>query len=595
MDLNSASIHDVIHPTAAFSQNSPPANHPTDPPEEVPWSESQLNPKNRVNSLDPPQNPRWRIDGSTGLGTQFYALPLNAGPLPPMRFDVFIPEEAGLSPRLREILSLNAAFHTKDADRVRRLGITNHILRRLQTWMAGEGELKSLYENLPFGSRIILENLDLDLSKMRITVAPTYYLEKQLLALAKLDKALGVPSEQLPQAVDIKNLVIVQQLSDSVCIVRLSPGKTDDGTAHGNDKLWILKALTSGVKYMYVELRNLLLMKPHPNVISRPDYLVTKICSFGGKRAVVGFMLPYHSGGGLRDMLPLLRINGRLTMDMRLKWAIQLTSAVLHVREEGRMFYPDLRLDNIILSETGDLIMVDFEQRGVWCEFAAPEINAIDFIRILATRSVGDSGNNGNETGIPEDTRKYYASILSKLMPDWEKLQSCEEYPPLDGAYQSYIIPWLCLDEREQEAAEVFMLGRVLWCIFEGQSAPHYVTPWQSYLREPDIEFPAYRYTPVVLRDLIDRCTRGRRPGLSSIIVRQKSKLVLRGTVGESSPEEVMKAAREYWRAEVEEAERFVWLREERKRQGAWDGNHFGRPRLREVLRELQAFRDAYS
>ena len=28
--------------------------------------------------------------------------------------------------------------------------------------------------------------------------------------------------------------------------------------------------------------------------------------------------------------------------------------------------------------------MVDFEQRGVWCEFAAPEVNAIDYIRHLA-------------------------------------------------------------------------------------------------------------------------------------------------------------------------------------------------------------------
>lgn len=582
MELNSTSIHDVIHPTAAFSQNASPAAN--DSPatarnRDIPWLKSQLNPKNRIDSLDPPLNPLWRIDGCTGLGTQYYALPLFLADIPPMRFDVFVPEEAAASPLLRRLLDLDAAFHTKDAARLQRLGISIHILRTLQAWTTAQESVASLYRTLPFGSRIIFENLDANIHNIKITIAPTYFVEKQLIGLATLDRSLEVDRELLPETIDILSLRIVQQLHDSVCVVQHKE----------TGKLWILKALTSGTKYLYVELRNLLRMEPHPNVISRPEYLVTKFCRFGGKTAVVGFIIPYHSAGSLRDTLPLLRIHGRLTLELQLKWATQLASAVLHIRERGRMFYPDLRLDNIVLSAAGDIVMVDFEQRGVWCEFAAPEINALEYTRILASDDSCD-GSEAEPT-IPEETRRHFATILSRLLPGWESLQAHEEYSPLPHGYSSYNIPWLCLDETEQEAAEVYMLGRILWCMFEGQSAPQHAAVWQSYRREPDIEFPAYRRTPSALRDLIDHCTRGRRPVLSRLIVRRGSKLVLRDST-ESSPDEVVRVAKEWWRAEVGVAERFLETREESKRAGLWDGNYYGRPTLRELLDELEHFFD---
>lgn len=583
MELNSTSIHDVIHPTAAFSQNAPAANPLATRPAsdtECPWLESQLNPKNRIDSLDPPLNPLWRIDGCTGLGTQYYALPLFLPDIPPMRFDVFIPEEAAASPLLRKLLDLDGAFHTKDAARLRRLGISIHILRTLQAWTTTEAPVAALYHTLPFGSRIVFENLDANIHNIKITIAPTYFVEKQLLGLATLDRNLEVGPELLPEVIDISSLSIVQQLHDSVCVVRHKE----------SGKLWILKALTSGTKYLYVELRNLLRMEPHPNVISRPEYLVTKCCRFGGKTAVVGFIIPYHPVGSLRDTLPLLRIHGRLTLELQLKWATQLASAVLHVRKRGHMFYPDLRLDNIVLSAAGDIVMVDFEQRGVWCEFAAPEINSLEYTRILAS----DDSSDGSEaeSTIPDETREHFAAILSRLLPGWESLQAHEEYSPLPHGYSSYNIPWLCLNETEQEAAEVYMLGRVLWCIFEGQSAPQRAAVWQSYRREPDIEFPAFRMTTPALRDLIDRCSRGRRQVLSSLIVRRGSKLILRDSE-KSSPEDVARVARDWWRAEVEAAERFLETREEMKRAGLWDGNYYGRPKLEELLEELKQFRDS--
>ncbi|KAK3935991.1 ribosomal protein S6 kinase alpha-5 [Diplogelasinospora grovesii] len=651
MELNTTSIHDVVHPTAAFSQTpypvAPPSplfysstisssSTPDDPsgcsPDDDPWSgSSQLNPKNRIDSLDPPTNPLWRIDGCTGLGTQYYALPLFLGDVPPLRFDVFIPEEAGQGhPVLRRLLDLDAAFHTKDPTRVRRLGVANHILRTLQTWTTSRGGrevVAEMYKTLPFGSRIIFEDLDVDVNKITITIAPTYYVEKQMLSLARLDAALGIARGEMPETIDIGRLRHVQQLHDSVCVVRMDGGGGGGGDGEGGgggvggEGVWILKALTSGTKYLYSELRTLLNLPPHPHVIRRPEYLVTKYCRFGGKTAVVGFLLPYHRQGSLRDHLAFLRMHDNLPMELRLKWATQLTSAVRHIRSEAAVFYPDLRLDNVVLSKEGDIVMVDFEQRGVWCEFAAPEVNSLEYVRILASSSLrgeggyddddddaegsevgvvgdgdGDMGDNSSSTmagTIPREVRDRYAQMLEKQLPGWEALQAREDYQTreeLGVGYESYNVPWEALDAREQEAAEVYMLGRVLWCIFEGQSAPQKAAVWQSYKYEPDIEFPQFKDTPAEIRGLIEDCTRGRREVLSRLVTRRGSKLVLRRDVTRGG-EEVRRAAKEWWTKEVQAAEEFLKMRDEMKAKGEWTGNYYGRPSLKEVVDALDAFK----
>jgi len=62
------------------------------------------------------------------------------------------------------------------------------------------------------------------------------------------------------------------------------------------------------------------------------------------------------------------------------------TSALTHIRDQGR-YYSGLRLENILLSDTDDLVLVDFEQRGVWCGFGSPELNYLDYVFMLATDS----------------------------------------------------------------------------------------------------------------------------------------------------------------------------------------------------------------
>jgi hypothetical protein len=573
MDLSLESIHDVIHPTAAFCDFTPEPSHDSSARRLevcVDWEESLLNPKNRIDSLEVPQPPLWRIDGCTAFGSQFYAMPLFMSSVLPLRMDVFIPEPSKLPLDVREMLDVDIVFHARDKNRISRLGLTRHVLRILHHWTSNLQDPQQIYHNMPFGSRIVLHDLPFNIAKASITVAPAHALERQLLTVTSLTSSWG-PEIKLPTTIDISEVVYLSQLHDSVCLVRIK------------GKIWIFKALTSHLKYIYHELRQLLRIEPHPNVISRPGYLVTKRCGFGGKVAVLGFTLEFQTYGSLRDLIPFLQLHQSVSLAEKVKWAVQLSSALLHLRETTGTFYPDLRLDNIVLSGSRDVVMVDFEQRGVWCEFAAPEVNAIEYIRLIAI-----------DEDIPEEVSQKYADLLTNLLPHWRDMSDGEDYKwPSVG----YNIPWACLTPTEQEACEVYMLGRVLWCIFEAKSAPQRAAVWLSYRWEPVIEFPGYTMTPEPMRDLIDRCTRGRQPGLSKYIVRERNQLVLRELehTGRSTPQEVQETAKKWWAREIKASEDWLRERAEGLERGDWTGNYYDRPSLRQVHAELQSYYAKFS
>ncbi|PFH56143.1 hypothetical protein XA68_17005 [Ophiocordyceps unilateralis] len=568
MELSQRSIHDVIHPTAAFSHVtvSEPPMAPSGPSSDsVPWTESSLNPKNRIDSLAPLSKPLWRIDGCTAFGTQLYAVPLFISPVRPYRVDVFIPEPAQLPAKLRKLLDLDITFYTRDESRISQLGITRHVLRILQHWTLAMDDPLSIYRNLPFGSRIVFQNLPKNVADARISVAPTHYLERQLLSVSSLRRFWGEHVE-LPPTVDIDDVEYLSQLHDSVCLVKIDA------------RIRIFKAITSYTKYMYHELRQLLVMPPHPNVIARPLHLITKRCSFGNKVAVVGFTLENHVHGSLRDLIPFLQLHGQISLADKVKWSLQLASALRHLREtSGDFYYPDLRLDNIVLSESWDAVMIDFEQRGVWCEFAAPEVNAIEYVRLLAV-----------DDEIDPCVRAKYGKLLTGLLPGWEKMGEGEGYTWPSAGYN---VAWSCLSRTEHEACEAYMLGRVLWCIFEASSAPQRAAVWLSYRWEPLVEFPDYGATPRPLRHLIDWCTRGRQPGLSKHIVRERDRLVMRHTenTGTSTAEQVLRTARVWWRREISDAERWLKERSEGMRRGDWDENYYDRPTLGQICDALAA------
>lgn len=569
MDLSSQTTKSAILPTAAFSKTHSNYNDENTENSEPHWENSILNPKNRIESLSPLPNPLWRIDAVASNGTDFFIVPLFMENFPYLRIGLSIPEHTKFCRRLQEDLMMSAVFHMRDKARINNLPLTQHLLRILQHWTLSNPNFDKIYQKLPWGSSLVAENIPNDVKCAKLTITPSHHAEQQLLTVEDLQLFWGHELD-LPEPVDIKDLRYEEQLHDSVCVVWIS------------HKRYAFKAVTTHTKYLYNELRQLLLITPHDNIISRPRHLIVKPSVFGGELLVIGFTLEYHKLSCARDHLGFYRRQNISSLRREVNWCLQITSALIHLRETRGTYYPDLRLDNILLTDNLDFVMVDFEQRGVWFEYAPPEVNAIDIMCTLQ----GDSS-------LDERIRSKYRSILESVIPNADILLQANEYYYYTN--DGFNIPWLALTSKEREAGEVFMLGRLMWCIFEAACAPHSGSYWVSYAHELGFDFPVYSATPPAIRNLIDWCTRGHRQCLSDVIFRQDGKMILREHQGTSSstPQQVKEAAYSFWEKEVQDAEEWVSERSRQIQAGTWNENYYHRPNLRQVHRELVKFRES--
>ncbi|EME85242.1 uncharacterized protein MYCFIDRAFT_207518 [Pseudocercospora fijiensis CIRAD86] len=85
---------------------------------------------------------------------------------------------------------------------------------------------------------------------------------------------------------------------------------------------------------------------------------------FGGKNGVYGFILPHYAKESLRDHLPACRESGDLSFERQLKWSKQVCSALMHITSEARAFYSDLRPDNILLTDSDGLLLIESSSVG---------------------------------------------------------------------------------------------------------------------------------------------------------------------------------------------------------------------------------------
>jgi hypothetical protein len=569
MDITPEVAYLATFPTTALTESYPSLSASKDIPPSNPrsWDESSLNPKNRIDSLVPVKNPTWRIDGCTRMATQFYTIPLFTQPLVPIRIDTYIPPLAQWPLEMIEMLESDRAFLYPDA-RVLNFGIAQHILRALEHWTSEFPNFQTYYMNLPFGSRIVFENLAKDVRQIRVRIVPMHSLERELLSITNLPSMWkGIT---LPPTLDLSQLSLIHQFHDSVSLVRRHSQQSVH--VHDTSENIILKALIISPKYLYHELRILLTMPPHPNIAPPPLHLVTKRCRFGGKTGVVGFTSTYHQQGNLRDILPSRRINNTLRVADQLKWARQLTDALIHIQENGSYFHCDLRLDNVLLSDTDDVLLIDFESRGILANSAAPEVSCLEYVDLIA--------NHASFAG-PE--KQKYDMLFEKyikphVLPNHEMYQ---------GEERGYYAPWLCLSAKDREAAEVFTLGRVFWCIFEGVSAPNTMLGVE-YLREPDLEFPEFRRTPLELRPLVLDCTRGWTPWLGGLSRRGPKLGFGAEKDADVAAAEVIEKIAACCREELERAEELLRKWDEKKKQG--EENIFNRPGLKEIAKELSDF-----
>ncbi|KAM0248985.1 hypothetical protein ACHAP5_003194 [Fusarium lateritium] len=179
---------------------------------------------------------------------------------------------------------------------------------------------------------------------------------------------------------------------------------------------------------------------------------------------------------------------------LKLSWATQLVTALLHIKHSPAGFYFDLKPDNVLVwgPDKENILLIDLEQGGNWDTFCAPEVLYSSWGKRLA-----------KDEAVPQTQRSEYEDLMSLILPKRTDVEDVYSNPP-NGYYDE----WTNLTPTIQESAMVFSLAKVLWCISEGCS--HRTnTLEERYRKEATVEFPQFSKTPQRLRDLIIRCTVG--------------------------------------------------------------------------------------
>jgi hypothetical protein len=589
MEPCSAVQDHVLSPTAIYSQiTSWDVTLSTDANAKHDWNKSYLNPKNRIESLRPHKDITWRLDGIDSHGTQFFAYPISAVGRPPMRVDVFIPGQQDHPVELRSVLRSGMTVVAKE-EQVVGLEICQHLLRALQSWEARTPGFHEAYAQLPFGSRIVVNDIQADVNRMDIVFHQVYTIEQNWLSVEALEKMWCLGSARWPATIDLADLQLHSQPHESISIVRI-PAR------HG-PKTLVFKSLLQDTKYMYHELKMLLTLEPHSHIVGRPLYVVKKKCRFGGKFGVCGFVMQHYPLGNLGRRLERYaqeEPNSSISLKDRVQWARQITQAILHISNSPMGFYPDLKPDNIVLTpgvDGTDAVLIDLEQRGGWYSWSPPEVRYVEYLEYIATR-----------VECPP-VRKKSLALLNSYIPGWKLLTQVDRYRDCG---QGFSDAWLTLELDQREAAQVFMLGKLLWCIFEKSSSINCGIGFDMFREQEGWHcFPEFRHTPLELRECIRSCTEGAPEwdGKFRSIVRRGDRLYAKAppdqgaSLASASPQETQDAAIGWWTEEVRSAKRFMEQKTRSSHAGISDKagavrakvqeQARRRPRLKQILEEL--------
>ncbi|KAL2009022.1 hypothetical protein VTN00DRAFT_7216 [Thermoascus crustaceus] len=556
MDPTASKLELVMHPKAAFitiGTSERKGRH-----RQHSWTPI-VRLLNQSDNFDVPNGYKWRLDGVSSDGTRFFAYPELAANDMPMRIDVYIRDQAEHSSLTRHVLHTNGTMFCKSIEDIRGLRFSRHLLKSLELWSSNQPNFEEMYFQLPFGSYIAVDTISLYVRNMNIHCVPCYETEQQWLSPAQLQKLWhsDVPVQSWPDMIPLTQLSLQTQPRDSISLVTIP---------HlGSSRIFVFKSILHDMRYMYHELKMLLSMPPHPNIIQKPLYLVTHQRRFGGI-GVCGFILSYYPLGTLQQMLWQASISNTIHMKTRCQWAREITEALLHIQSTSSAeFYTGLKPGNIVMTRRGDnndrveTVLLDFEQRTGRYTWSPPEVRYVSYFEHVVA----------SETA-PMEIKEKYRAMLRAYYPDWQPDWLVRPYRNPRLGYSG---PWLALTPQERESAEVFMLGKLLWCIFEGVPCIDDGLNFDTF-REPYCaqRFPGFRRSPQLIRDCIRRCTagapewRGRFPAVAKC----GNKLFPYGwdsscgsdddndQVAEAvSEEDTLQAAKTWWEEELRDAERF--------------------------------------
>lgn len=542
----SASITPYVWPTVVFLDRFPELEQETpddlaDKPARA-WAVSILNPCNRLDG-DIPGGGTWRIDGCAGRGTQFFAVPVDPETrmTPPIRrIDVFIPDQARLTPAMRnQLRALEAAY--SQGPEVGRLPLARYLTNVLSRWRSSLKNFDQLYHALPFGTRIIIEHLSPNLENAQPQFYLTPSVKDGLLDVSTLQAMW--PHLSLPPDIDVYQLSFVSQLHESVTIVRVP--HTDV------QRLWVFKSRTHHQKYLYHELKMLLSLPHHASVVSRPEYLVTQESDVSPSLQVLGILSPYYPLGTLADMIQRHRAEAALHLPVQVGWARQLCEALMWLTTTTMRYYSELKPNNVVCVTPTRIALIDMEQSGNWQTFTAPEIHHLENLARLAASPL-----------VPREARERFGYRLRQHIPTYAGV---DDSAPYGNPKWGYFQAWNVLPAARQEAAMVYSLGKTMWCIFEGWN--HTINGVEEeYTVSCEWEFPEFRCSPPGVRDLVATCTKGSPDWTSSSVARLErvgTKAYPGGRTGrhgepEATPVETFQFSQHMWQGRLLLMDRYL-------------------------------------
>lgn len=535
----------------------------------------------------------WEIQSSR-FGVAYSVIPTFIKDLPPMRIDLVIPDQIAWPPSLWSKLGARDSVHLTGG-RIRSLGICKHLARGLESWAARTDGFEQMYRSQPFGSTIRLSAVTELPEQMEFEFVANKALSRPgaMLSAMELGELWGFGESEMPPSVPLSALRHRSHLSGEVILVTLSPNR-----GMPESQQLVFKSSKKCSSELYHEIKNLMSMEPLPSLMPRPEFLVT--IEISGEPRVCGFLAKYYPGGTLEDVLPQRRLNGTLQLRHQVGWALDLVTTLIHVKKSPVKFYSDLRPDQLVLSPNPDgsetAVLLDFEQSRNLYNWAPEEIYSLEWIAELGLHDFARTDD------LPKEVMSKYSEILREYLTS----RGHPFPPPLVGAtYDNpplgWYWPWLCSSPAEQESAMVYMLGKVLWCIFEGVQDADIIlgrsNPYDGQQR-----FPHFIRTPPPLQELIRRCTEGAREWTDGPIkiYRREGRVFPLGKTGldgesEGTLEETKQTIKEFWQNEIQKAEQFVAARQRHDQGCATKSDverlsYLRRPTLAEVQDALERF-----
>ncbi|KAH6883853.1 hypothetical protein B0T10DRAFT_136850 [Thelonectria olida] len=534
----------------------------------------------------------WDIEYAS-FGIVYAAVPTYLPNLSPGRIDVVIPDQTDWPPSLWNKLDARDSVHVSGSG-IASLGIAAYLCDGLQHWANTLDDFTNVYGNLSFGSSLRLTNLTEDAKDLEFIIQPNEALKAPgvFLSAKELRFQWGLDESDMPPTVSYTNLSRIRQLSGEVILVSLPHDIESANKKSGS--VMVFKSSKNIPSKIYHEIKILLSMPPLKTVIGRPNFLVT----IPNSQAVCGFLTTYHTGGDLSNVLTERRLAGTLTFDQQFSWAWDLASSLIHIKDSSTKFYSDLRMDQIVLSPNSDgtetAILLDFEQSRNIYNWAPPEIYYLEWIAELGNKHYIRCN------GLPRDTLDKYGGILNRYLLSRDYPLPLASIPELyDNPEHGWYWPWLKSSPSERESGMVYMLGKALWCIFEGIGDADIVLG-RSSINDGEIRFPKFLRTPPAIQDLIRNCTAGAREWLDGPIkiYRREGKVFPLGKTGlhgepEGTFEETKETIKFFWWEEMRKAEEFVEarMRYDIKKASEKDLkllHYLKRPTLEKVLTTLE-------